>query len=121
MKPEPESNPFVTLRAAVADCLRHMAGDVELDIRGIDVVLDGETIPIRFPSGPKLTDAERVVVSAIRTAGEPLQQKEIAARTDLGMRTVGKLTPELVRRGVLLKHPTLGFYLPGMTLADFPP
>jgi hypothetical protein len=116
-------NPFDRLRQALHDIFRMQGAVDEPDVRALDVHVNGfpEPIPIRFFPAPKLTPSERVVIDAIRQAGEPLQQGEIAKKTSLALRVVQKLTPEMVRQGKLLKHPSLGFYVPGMDVSDFPP
>lgn len=111
-------SPFLRVREDVRECLAVMgaAGDEPID--GIIVV--NHSLPpdrwtrIPFFAPPKLNDdVEREIVEALREAGGPLQQKEIATAAGVSQRMIERKTPDLVTRGVIRKHPTLGFYLPG--------
>ncbi len=88
----------------------------------IAITIDGEPAAMLalppLPKAPVLDDVEREVVDAIDAAGGPLQQKEIATAAGLSVRVIQRTTPRLVERGILLRHPSLGFYLPGMRIAE---
>lgn len=116
---------FAKLREAVAECLIQIGAPAELPVRGVTVLIgpsngaDGQnqnwSIPFFAP--PVLDDLERVIIETISAAGGPLQQKEIAARAKVSIRLIQRVTPRLQDRGLLLRHPSQGFYLPGMAVS----
>jgi hypothetical protein len=113
-------NPYARVRAAVGELLQLMGASGDVPIKAIDVHIEGvpTPIPIHFFTAPPLKPDERVVIDAIRRAGEPLQQAEIAKATSMALRVIQKLTPVMCREGKLLRHPSLGFYCPGMDVSD---
>src|SRR4051812_44786414 len=108
--------PFTRLQEVAQEILRLIGAPADVPLRGVTFLpVDGEPITLPLFAPAPLSDTERAIVNAIRTAGAALQQKELAEAADLGIRTVQRDTPRMVERGILLKHPTLGFYVPGMS------
>lgn len=114
---EPAPNPIADLqRAAVAiaravcpgspmECIVvHFAGGVQ------PFVLPAPAQQVRPAS---LSASEAMVYDAIAAADEPLQQKQIAAETDLGERTIQRATSRLAKIGAIVHVPNEGFALPG--------
>lgn len=110
---------FALLREVVRACLCEVGAPADAKIPGIVVDLGplGDW-PIRFFAPPALDDLERVIVDAIAQSAKPLQQKEIAKAAHISIRLVQRTTPRLQERGILLRHPSMGFYLPGMQVEE---
>lgn len=118
MKTTPPT-PFVKLRKVAAACIAML--DPHGTARPVSVIIKldtGEEWPVPLPKPPRIGAIGRAIISAVKRAGGPLQQKEIAAATHLSIRTVSRNTPILVKRKYLRRHPTQGFYLPGMVVEE---
>lgn len=75
---------------------------------------DAESVVLPAPvAKPTMTASEAMVYDAIAAADEPLQQKQIAAETDLGERTIQRATSRLAKIGAIVHVPNEGFALPG--------
>ena len=109
---------FRRLAQAAYDCLQEMGADADdVDLGAVALIPRDGGKPIEIPlfgRGAPLDATDKTILQVVRDAGEALQQKEIANLASLSLRTVQKRTPDLVKSGHLIHHPTLGFYLPGM-------
>lgn len=110
---------FARLRADVMECLALIGAPVNVAVRGVSIDLgDGGTWSIPFFAPPEMDRLERLVIEALQKASGPLQQKELSRAIGVSIRLIQRVTPKLQDRGLLVRHPSLGFYLPGHQFSD---